>query len=103
MGIPIEAPAAVHAHWANVPNCAEINLLFKPLGVGPIKRVRCEGWGQLANDGAATTQALYHIKNRRPMWWARYVGWEEIGGNRKGSAPDDFQELYDKYWKSVGY
>lgn len=96
MGVPSEAPAAVHDHWANIPNCAEIWLLFRPLGIGPIMRVKCEGWGQLANDHAATRQAIHHIKNKRPMWWARYVGWQEIGGERKGNAPPDFYEQYRK-------
>lgn len=103
MGVPREAPAAVHAHWANVPNCAEIYLLFKPLGIGPSMRVKCEGWGQLANDYAATHQAIYHIRNKRSMWWAKYVGWKEIEGSRHGDAPADFTERYHKHWKMLGY
>lgn len=102
MGVPAEAPAAVHAYWANVPNCAEIWLLFKPLGIGPAIRVKCEGWGQLAYDDAAARQAMYHIKNRRPFWWARYVGWQEIGGDRHGKAPADFYEQYHKHWAAWG-
>lgn len=103
MSVPAEAPQAVHDYWANVPNCAEINLLFKPLGFGPAVRVKCEGWGQLANDSAATNQAMYHIKNKRPYWWATYTGWEEIGGrNRSGVAPGNFEKQYDSYWKSFG-
>lgn len=98
MGIPREAPAAVHALWTSVPNCAEINFLFKPLGIGPAVRVRCEGWGQLAHNDAATGQAMYHIKNKRPMWWAKYAGWEEIGGPRRGDAPSDFGKQYRSYW-----
>jgi hypothetical protein len=103
MGVPREAPAAVHAHWANVPNCAEIYLLFKTGWFGRIVRVKCEGWGQLANDGAATGQAMYHIRNKRPYWDSQYVGWEEIGGSRRGDAPTDFAERYHKYWKALGY
>lgn len=102
MGVPLQAPAAVHEYWANMPNCAEINLLFKPLGIGPVVRVKCESWGQLANDQAATNAAMYHIKNKRPMWHARYIGWEEIGGPRKGIAPEDFQEQSERHWKSLG-
>lgn len=98
MPVPAEAPAAFHAHWANMPNCADIYLLFKPIGVGPSVRVKCEGWGQLANDNAATMQAIYHIKNKRPMWWAKYAGWEEIGGSRQGKAPADFAEQYACHW-----
>lgn len=97
MGVPLEAPPEVHAHWANVPNCAEINLLFKLSWLGPTVRVKCEGWGQLANDAAATGQALAHIYNKRPLWWARYVGWEEIGGSRKGLAPADFEDKRRRY------
>ena len=82
--------------------CAEIWLLFKPLGFGQAVKVKCEGWGQLANDSAATGQAMYHIKNKRPMWWATYAGWQEIEGHRCGDAPKDFVAQYEKYWASWG-
>lgn len=100
MSVP-EAPAEVHAYWGSIPNRAEINLLFKPLGIGPAIRVKCEGWGQLADDDAATCMAFYHIRNKRPMWWAHYVGWEEIGGDRKGVAPIDFPERYHRHWANL--
>jgi hypothetical protein len=103
MAIPREAPQEVHDHWASIPNCAEIYLLFQPFGFGPAIRVKCQGWGQLANDQAATGQAIYHIKNKRAMWWAKYAGWEEIGGLRRGDAPADFQGQYRAHWKRLGY
>lgn len=103
MGVPREAPAAVHNYWANIPNCADIWLLFKPLGVGPAVRVKCDACGQMASDSAATNAAMYHIKNRRPLWWGKYVGWEEIGGERSGIAPADFDDLYQKHWARLGY
>lgn len=102
MGVPAEAPREVHEHWAKVPNCADIWFLFKPLGIGPAIRVKCEAWGQMAHDSAATNAAFYHIKNKRPYWWARYVGWKEVGGPRKGNAPADFMEQYRKHWAALG-
>lgn len=98
MGVPIEAPAAVHNYWADVPDCADIMFLFKPIGFDPAIPVRCESWGQMANDQAATHAAFYHIKNRRPLWWARYAGWREVRGARSGGAPADFREQYRTYW-----
>ena len=100
MGVPLEAPAAVHQHWASVPNCSDINFLFKSPFLGIVKRVKCQGWGQLAYDGAATRQAMYHIRNKKPRWDWEYIGWEEVGGERGGSAPKDFKEKYAEYWKN---
>ena len=99
MGVPNkEAPAAVHEYWANVPNYADINFLFRRFRFGPVTRVKCEAWGQLADDHAATNAVFYHIRNKRQMWDAEYLGWEEIGGPRKGDAPKDFLEQYNKFW-----
>jgi hypothetical protein len=101
MGVPFEAPPAVHQYWAGVPNQAEIWLLFRLTPIGPTIKVKCEGWGQLANDRAATMQAIYHIKNHRTLWWATYSGWQEIGGSRHGDAPKDFQERYRQHWQNL--
>lgn len=83
MAVPGEAPAEVHAFWAKIPNCADIYLLFRPFRFGPKVRVKCEGWGQLANDDAASRQAMYHIKNKRPMWWGKV---RRLGRNRRKSS-----------------
>jgi len=101
MGVPAQAPSAVHEYWANIPNCAEINFIFKSKILGVIERVKCEGWGQLAHDNAATDQVFYHIKNKKKCWDWEYVGWEEIDGTRKGDAPADFKEQYRKYWEAL--
>lgn len=104
-----QLPAHVQGAWANMPSGGDINYLFKLTPIGPTVRVRCEGWGQLCNDEAATMQAIYHIRNRRPYWWAVYVGWEATSDTeivepymkRGGKAPSDFYARYDKHWKKT--
>lgn len=94
MGVPAGAPQAVHDHYAKLPNTGEIWLLFKTRFLRRVVKVKCEGWGQLCDDQAAAFQAFYHIYNKRPHWQDEYVGWEEIGGTRRGAAPADFAAQY---------
>ena len=102
MGVPLEAPQAVHNHWAAMPNCGDIVFRFKPFGIGPVIRVKCQGWGQIQNDSAATRQVISHILNKQTLWWAYYDGWESVGyfdpkwSKAGGGRPVDFAEMLQK-------
>jgi hypothetical protein len=104
MGVPREAPTEVHEHWASVPYCGDILFRFRPLRFGPAIKVKCEGWGQLCYQEAATHHAMHHIMNKRPMWWAYYDGWEAAPGTqltermeRSGPRPADFDQRLAAY------